>query len=183
MSIAEAFLTAEEFAQRQNVGPLSELVRGRVVPMNMPSPRHGEVCAKATYLLSAFVIPRGMGRVVSNDSGIITERNPDTVRGADVAYYSYDRVPRGRLPGGYLTVAPELALEALSPDDRWPRVLGKIGEYLEAGVLVVCLLDPEEETARLYRADRPEDTLNVNDELAFPEALPGFRVPVREFFE
>src|SRR5688572_15728453 len=142
MSIAEALLTAEEFERLPDVG-LAELVRGRVEPVNMPTPRHGEVCFNVARILDAFVRANKLGRIVTNDSGIITERDPDTVRGADVAYYGYARVPKGPLPRGYLPIAPDVAVEVLSEDDRWPRLLRKIGEYLKAGVLAVCVLDPE----------------------------------------
>ena len=182
MSIAEALLTAEEFARIDNDGP-AELVRGRIEFMNPPRPLHGLVCGMAAHLLISFVKVNDLGRVMSNDSGIITQRDPDTVRGADIAFYSYLRVPKGPLPEGYLAVVPELVVEVLSPEDRWPRVLRKIGEYLESGVLVVCILDPKHETAQVFRADQPADIQSGEDVLEFPEALPGFRVRVKEFFE
>jgi len=183
MSIAEALLSAEDFVKLADVGPLAELVRGRVEAVNMPSPRHGIVCGTVAHILLSFVKPRGLGRVATNDSGIVTERNPDTVRGADVAYYSYARVPKGPVPTGYFTIAPEVAFEVLSPDDRWPKLLRKIGEYLDAGVLAVCVLDPENETAQIFRAEQPAETLSAEEELTLPEALSGFQVRVREFFE
>jgi len=93
-----------------------------------------------------------MGRVVSNDGGIRTERDPDTVRGGDVAYYSYARVPQGPLPAGYLDVVPDWCSRSRSPTDRWSRLITKAGEYLEAGVTVVCLLDQVSETVQVYRA-------------------------------
>jgi Uma2 family endonuclease len=124
-----------------------------------------------------------MGRVVSNDGGILTERAPDTVRGGDVAYSSYARVPQGPLPAGYLDVVPELVFEVRSPTDRWSRLITKAGEYLEAGVTVVCLLDPVSETAQVYRADELPRTLNAEDELDLPDVLGELRLPVRLFFE
>jgi Uma2 family endonuclease len=87
------------------------------------------------------------------------------------------------LPSHYLDVSPDLVFEVKSPSDRWSKMLTKIGEYLQAGVPVVCVLDPETETARLYFADEPEITLEASDELTFPNQLPGFRVPVRALFE
>jgi len=120
---------------------------------------------------------------VSNDSGIITERDPDTVRGADVAFYSYGRIPRGPLPPGYLPVPPELVFEVRSPTDRWRDVLAKVVEYLDAGVSVVCVLDPGTETVLLYRDDRPNEVIPAEGELTIPEVLGDFRVPVRRFFE
>ncbi len=85
-------LTAEQYAQLPDSGRQTELIRGRVVEMNMPFPRHGQVCATASYIVKSFVDKYDFGHVVGNDSGVVTERNPDSVRGADVAFYSYARV-------------------------------------------------------------------------------------------
>src|SRR3954467_6898041 len=90
-----ALLTAEDFAQRPDPGYPEELVRGRIVPMPMPRPRHGQICSKAVWLLSDCAVGRDLGHVLSNDTGVITERGPDTVRGADVSFYSFARVPKG----------------------------------------------------------------------------------------
>jgi Uma2 family endonuclease len=151
--------------------------------MNVSAPRHGEICANITTLINPHVRGKGMGRVVSNDGGILTERDPDTVRGGDVAYYSYARVPHGPLPSGYLDVVPELVFEVRSPTERWSRLIGKASEYLEAGVAVVCLLDQVSETVQVYRADELPRTLHADDEQHLPGVLGDLRVPVRRFFE
>lgn len=179
----EKLLTAEEFARLPDNGRLSELVRGRIVEMNMPAPRHGQVCSKVDRIIGNFAEEHELGHVVTNDSGVITKRDPDSVRGADIAFYSYARVPKGPFPAGYLAVPPELVFEVRSPDDRWKMILIKVAEYLEAGVSVVCVLDPEPETIHVYYADKPECILQAADELALPEVLGDFRVPVRRFFE
>lgn len=151
--------------------------------MNVPAPRHGEICANITTHINPYVRGQGMGRIVSNDSGILTERDPDTVRGGDVAYYSYNRIPQGPLPSGYLDVVPELVFEVRSPTERWPRLITKAGEYLEAGVSIVCLLDQLSETLQVYRADELPRTLHADDELHLPDILGELHVPVSRFFE
>ena len=90
-TVAEKLLTAEEYGELPDNGQPTELVRGRIVPLNMPAPRHGEICVVTIYLLKRFLEDHPLGRVVSNDSGVITERDPDTVRGGDLAFYSYQR--------------------------------------------------------------------------------------------
>ena len=70
----------------------------------------------------------------------------DSVRGGDVVFYSYTRLPRGPIPEGYLEVVPELVFEVRSPSDRWAKITAKVGEYLDAGVLVACVLDPAKAT-------------------------------------
>ncbi|HVS38896.1 MAG TPA: Uma2 family endonuclease [Gemmataceae bacterium] len=182
IAIAEKLLTAEEFAQLPDDGTPSELVRGRIVRMNMPRPRHGQICAQIVYLLRRHFEDKPVGHVVSNDSGVVTERGPDTVRGADVAFYSYGRVPPGPLPRGYLAVVPELVFEVRSPTDRWAAILAKVVEYLTAGVGVVCVLDEMTETVNLYTDDQPLRILRGDDVLELPDVLPGFQTPVRRFF-
>ena len=135
-------MTAEQFGQRPDPGYPEELVRGRVVAKSVPDRRHGYVCGTAVRIFGNFVDAREIGRVLCNDSGVITERDPDTVRGADVAYYSYSRLAKGALPTGYGPEVPELVVEVRSATDRWREILDKVSEYLNAGVLVVVVLDP-----------------------------------------
>jgi Uma2 family endonuclease len=177
------FLTVKEYLQLPDTGVPTELVRGKVVEMNVPAPRHGEICGTVCRLVGNHVAEHGLGRVVVNDSGVITAHDPDTLRGADVAFYSYARVPRGPLPQGYLDVVPELVFEIRSPTDRWARLLAKTAEYLDAGVTVVCLLDQMTETVQVYRADELPCTLHAEDELHLPDILGDLRVQVRRFFE
>lgn len=183
MATAEALLTAEEFGRRPDPGHPEELVQGRIVPMPPPKPRHGQICAKVVRLLDRHAEDHDLGHVLSNDSGVITERDPDTVRGADVAFYRYARVPRGPLPDGYLNVPPDLVVEVRSTEDRWRLVLEKVNEYLRVGVTVVIVLDPESRSAHLFHADRAPRTLGPDDELAVPDVLGDFQVAVARFFE
>lgn len=183
MATATKLLTAEEYALLPDDGQPTELVRGEVVEMPSPFPRHGEICIQIGYLLRRFLEDQPTGRVVGNDSGVITERDPDTVRGADVAYYSFSRVPPGPAPSNrYLAAKPELVFEVRSPSDRWRKVLAKVNEYLEAGVGIVCVVDDDTKSVRIFD-DEDVRSLNAEDELAFPSVLPNFRVPVRKLFE
>ena len=183
MAAVETLLTAEEFGQLPDNGQRTELVRGRIVPLNMPYPRHGQICSNTVYLLRSYLENDDLGIVVCNDSGVITERDPDSVRGMDVAFYSYRRVPKGPLPRRYLDVSPEAIFEARSPGDRWSEILVKVGEYLKANVLVVVVLDQQTESAHVYRAEQAPEVLTADQELTLPDILGGFRAPVRRFFE
>jgi Uma2 family endonuclease len=183
MATAEALLTAEEFGRRSDPGYPEELVQGRIIAMPPPKPRHGQVCTKVIRLLDRHVEKHDLGHVLSNDSGVITERDPDTVRGADVSFYSYDRVPKGEIPPGYLTVPPDLIVEVRSPDDRWRDLLTKVNEYLAIGVSCVIVLDPEPVTAHIFHADRAPQQLGANDELTVPDVLDKFEVKISRFFE
>ena len=73
--------------------------------------------------------------------------------------------------------------EVVSPSDRWSEVLGKVTEYLTAGVTTVCVVNPRDRTAMVYRDNQDPEPVAADAELTFPDVLPGFRVPLRRFFE
>lgn len=179
----EALLTAEAFAAREGDGSISELIQGEVVRMTPPGARHGQICAEAVWILRGFTREHDLEHVLSNDSGVITTRNPDSVCGADVAFYSYARLPKGALTSGYPAVGPDLVVEVLSPNDRWPAVLAKVTEYLAADVAVVVVLDDSTTTAHVYHRDAAPQSFPADAGLSLPQTLPGFSIPVRRFFE
>jgi Uma2 family endonuclease len=80
-------MTAEEYINLPDPfdGP-TELVKGLLVQMPPTRPRHGEICINIAYILRRYLDDHPSGRVIGNDAGIPTEHDPDTVRGADVAY-------------------------------------------------------------------------------------------------
>jgi Uma2 family endonuclease len=176
----EVLLTAEQYAELPDDGRYTELVRGRIVEMPQPTPAHGYYCANISFAVNGYVRSKDLGRVVSNDSGVTTERNPDTVRGPDVGFYSYARGPRGPLPKGYWP-APELIFEVRSPSNTWREINGKLSEYFAVGVKAVCVLDPDSSVLWVYAPDQPPRQLTTDQELTLPEVFPDFRVPVREF--
>ena len=178
-----ALLTAEEFARRPDPGYPEELVKGRIVAMPLPGFRHGRICNKVGRILGNHAEERDLGHVLSNDAGVITERGPDSVRGPDISFYRYERLPKEARPEGYPEVSPDLVFEVLSPTDRWPKVLGKVVEYLDAGVAAVCVIDPEQRSLHLYEGDRAVRILGAADELTVPALLGDFRVAVGRFLD
>lgn len=178
----QKLMTIEEYSNLPASKVPTELIRGRIVEMNVPKPTHGTIVSRACRILDEFVEEYELGIVVGGDSGVITERDPDTLRGADVAFISHKRLPRDADLDEYLDVAPEVILDVRSPSERWENVLEKVAEHLNAGVLVVCVLDPHAKSIRLYRPDEPEQILNADDELTLPEIHARFRQPVSRFF-
>jgi len=174
-------MTAEEFV-RLHEDDGTELVKGIVEEIPMPDLNHGKVCNLAAYKLTGHVLQGELGHVMTNDSFIRIRTDPDTIRGADVAYFSYERLPKGRVPDGLQPNIPDLVIEVHSPSDRWTKVFTKVVEYLEAGVRVVVVLDPATATASVYRADELQQIFDNGDTLTIPDVLPGFSVPVKQFF-
>lgn len=175
-------VTVEEFVQLHGHESNVELVRGTVVRYPMPGPKHGSVCTNAAVALHEFVRANKLGRVMSNDTFI--RISADTIRGADVCFLSYAKLPVDqRLPVGTLEMTPELVIEVRSLSDLWTDALGKMLDYIRAGVVVVVILDPKTESASVFRSDARQETFEKDEELTLPDVLPGFAVPVVRFFE
>ena len=111
------------------------------------------------------------------DTGFTLSRNPDTVRGPDIAFVRKERVP-DPIPSTFLEFAPDLVVEVLSPNDRPGELLAKVGDWLDAGARLVWVIDPERRVARLYRADGTEQILAETDRLLGEDVLPGFSCTV-----
>lgn len=178
-------MTAEEFVRLHGHESGLELVKGRVVRTPMAGGKHGEVCGNAFALVREFAKANRLGRVMCNDTYVRVGTNPDTYRGADVCFISYSRMPASEpTPERPLETPPELVIEVRSPTDRTGDIQIKVGEYLNAGVTVVVVLDPKIDAASVYRqADDFPQRMHNGDELTLPDVLPGFAVPVRRFFE
>lgn len=183
MATVESLLSAEEFAELRGLPEPCELVQGEIVVSPPPSFDHGAVCHQLARLLGNHVSKLRLGRVLTNDSGVVTRRGPDTVRGADVAFYSYGAVPKGERPYPYPKNPPELVFEVRSPSETWPELHAKVAEYLAAGVRVVGVADIATRRVVLHYADKPSVTLGEDDTLRLPEALGDFAAPVSALFE
>jgi Uma2 family endonuclease len=182
MATAEQLLTAEQFAKLADPGHPQELVRGVVVDMPPAKPTHGKICTRIQIELGNFVDEHHLGHVFGNDVGVVTQRDPDSVRGADVAFYSFAKVPDGPLPDRYLPVPPDAVFEVMSPSDRWSQMHRKVAEYLDAGVAAVYVLEPAFRTIHSFFADRPGQVFGEQDEFIGSGVLENFRRPVAKFF-
>jgi Uma2 family endonuclease len=177
----EMLVTGEELYRRPDLGPC-ELIDGRIVPLSPTRPEHGETELDLGYELEAWVRSSGRGRAFSGDVGIYIRRNPDTVRAPDLMFISHGRYAQ-RQKGAYLTVAPELIVEVLSPDDRPGGVREKLADYFSAGVDRAWAVDPEAQRILVYRALNDVQEFGAGDILKDEELLPGFRLLLTELFE
>ena len=183
MSIAQhSHLTAEEFAKMPDPadGSRLELVRGEIITMPPPKGKHGIVCSEVAWVLKNFVKPRKLGWVTTNDTGVVLEKEPDTVRGPDVAFWSIARQPEQ--PEGYFLIPPDLAVEVQSPDDRRKDLRAKIKDYLSYSVPLIWLVDPDTRTVTVYRGSMRGVELDESDTLDGGDVLPGFSCKVAELF-
>ena len=177
-------MTGDEFLRVYGDQSGYELVSGILQEMPMPGGIHGEVCGNAYALIREAVKANRAGRVYCNDTFVRTRTSPDGYRGADVAFISYQTLPAEQpSPRGPLIPPFELVVEVRSPSDTMAVMSDKAQEYLEAGVRVVVVLDPDTESAGVYRLNEIPHRVHNGDELTITDVLPGFAVPVKRFFE
>jgi Uma2 family endonuclease len=163
-------------------GKSTELVRGRLVVREPPGTYHGKIAGRLLTRVGPFVEAHDLGEVFGQDTGFRIASDPDTVRAPDLAFVRQDRV--GQIgPRGYAALAPDLVAEILSPDDRPGEVLTKVGEWLDAGVILVWVIDPDRRTGYVYRSDGSVTTVAPDGELDGENVLPGFTCRLTELFE
>jgi Uma2 family endonuclease len=176
-------LTAEEFARLPDPpdGSRQELVQGVVVVMPPPRFRNGATQGRVYFALEEFNRRHSLGWALT-ETGLITERGLDSVRGPNVVFWSYTRLPADVRPEVYPEVAPDLVVEVLSPGERGRKIAEKIAEYLRAGVRMVWVADEENQAVTVYRRAAEGRTLHVGAHLDGEDVLPGFVYPVAELF-
>jgi len=171
-------MTAEEMLRLNLSDKRTELVRGVLVVREPAGYHHGDVAARLLVAIANHVNANGLGRVFAAETGFTLTRNPDTVRAPDVAYISAARLPDPP-PREFAELAPDLAVEVLSPDDRPGEVLAKVADWLSAGARLVWVVDPMRVIARVYRADGTESMVDETGALQGEDVLPGFEYPLR----
>ena len=159
-----------------------ELVGGELVERNMGW-KASWVGGRLHFMLSAFCETNRTGRVAPADACYQCFPNaPDKVRKPDVSFISFMRLPAVQEPEGYCSVAPDLAVEVVSPNDLYYEVEEKVAEYLEAGVRLVWVANPATRSVRVHRRDGTIADLEENDELTGEDVIPGFRCRVGDLF-
>lgn len=177
--VEEKLLTAEEYwatCELEN----TELIDGKVVELMPPGFDRGEIALIIGAALRAFVKKNKLGRV-SVEGGFTLRRSPDTVRGPDVGYASYERLAE-QSTHAFIEGAPTLAVEVVSPGDLWSEVEEKVQLYLETGTQVVWIVDPQTQTVTARTPDESRVYHQTSTLLGEP-VLPGFKLSLKDIFD
>ena len=179
----EKLLTAADLMRLNSEGVRGELIRG-VLYKTMPTGlTHGEIVMNLGAELRNFFRPRRLGRLAGSDSGMMLERDPDTVSEPDIAYISAHKLPLDVRLSGYFEGAPDLVVEIVSPGDSSREVYDKAPMWLSFGVPLVWVVDPETRTIERHRPNQPLLRLTEDDTLDGGDVLHGFSCPVRDVFD
>ena len=178
----QTLMTADEFeAVAHQLGPC-ELVRGEVITLSPGGFAHSRHTAVLAFLLGRWESQTRLGRVLTCEMGVVVEQDPDTVRGGDVVYYSYERLPREATPEGFCRVPPNLIVEIVGKGQGWRAMVRKTSEYLAMGVDRVWVVDPQTRRVHIFRPDAEPIILSGDDTLTDETVLPGFTRKISDLF-
>ena len=181
MTSETKLLTATDLLRLCSEGVRGELIRGVLYETMPTGQEHGAIAANLSFELLSYVRPRRLGIVTASDSGVLLERDPDTVREPDVAFFSTAR--GGSQPAtGYAEQSPDLVVEIVSPSDKSEQVAAKANMWLEHGVRLVWVVHPDSRSADVYRPGQSVESIAEDGDLDGHDVLAGFNCPVASLF-
>lgn len=183
-TVATKPITAEEYELLPDPtdGTRLELHKGEVVAVSRPNWEHGEIAGNIYLIIKMFLKKQTIGRV-SVESGVITEQDPDTLRGPDVSFISKERIPLDKRMNEYPKMTPDLCVEVLSPSNTRSELNAKMAEYFSTGAKMVWVVDPDERSVAVYEQPDEGRVFKGRSTLSGGHVLPGFTCSVAEIFE
>ena len=174
-------ITAQELLNMPDDGFRYELVRGELRKMPPAGHVHGEYAMFIGSSLVAHVKANGLGKVYAAETGFQLES--DHVRAPDAAFVRRERAEAVRGTPGFFPGPPDVAVEVISPTDRYTEVEEKVADWLAAGALAVIVIDPRRRTAKVHRSPTDTVLLAEADVLQVDDAIPGWQIPISDIFE
>ena len=183
IAVEKKTLTADDLLRMNANGLRGELIRGVLCETMPASEIHGAVVTALVILIGVFIQPRELGVLTASDSGVWLERDPDTVREPDIAFFSTETAPPGSgLTRGYSETVPDLVVEVRSPRDSLAAMNDKALMWLSHGARMVWNVHPDDRTVDVYRPNRPVITLAEGDTLDGYDVIPGFTCGISRVF-
>jgi Uma2 family endonuclease len=174
----DRMMTADELADLPDDGMLYELSRGMLVCMSPSSYGPSRIAGRILAKMATFIDEHELGDYGSAEGGFKLASDPDTVRAPDIWFVRKERVPEGANPEGFYDGPPDLAVEVLSPSDRFHQIAMKVRDYLDAGTPLIWVLDPKGRLAAVFRPGAPVRFIDADGVLDGEDILPGFTLPI-----
>ena len=161
-------------------GRLCELVDGILVEKAMGYEESG-LAMILGHLLLVYLEGNPIRRV-AGEGGMMT-LVPRMVRIPDVSFVLWEQFPSGpNSKGPVPAIHPDLAVEILSKGNTAAEMDRKLAEYFQSGTRLVWYVDPPSRTVRVYTAVDRVTIVDESGTLDGGEVLPGFALPVRDWF-
>ena len=173
-------VSLKEFLALPETKPYLELIDGEVVEKAMPNAMHGTLVSQIIIALGNFLRAEPIARVETEVRH--AEHDNEWVFLPDISITKKERRPPPAEESGPIEVMPDLAIEVLSPDDRPGRVAQRVNYYLRAGVTLVWIVDPEDESVTVFERGAESRVVTAPDELTGEPVLPGFTLDLGRLF-
>ena len=182
MTIAAAKrLTADEFMALRDAAEF-ELIDGNLVERKQMGAQSSYVAAQISRQLGNYAERQGSGWVLESETTYRCFGSADTLRRADVSFIRRGRLAGERLPESYVDIAPDLAVEVVSPSNSANEIENKVLDYFAAGVELVWVAYPQARTIHICRPDGTGNVLREGGQLDSGAVLPGFHCEIAELF-
>jgi Uma2 family endonuclease len=167
MPDSKSFELVDGILVERNLGAVSSWINGRI-----------------SKLLSNFVDENSLGWVLDSEAGYhCFGENGDTLRRPDVSFVRFGRFSNESLPEGHISIPPDLAVEVVSPHDRVYELQQKLVEYRNAGVRLIWIVNPVDQSVTVYSANSDQPVVIRNGgELNGSDVLPGFQCSTASLF-
>ena len=155
-----------------------DMIEGELYEMLPAGGLHGEITMEIAGQLWSFVKENRLGRVMAAETGFRLADN--TMLAPDAAFVAAGRLEE--MPVSFPMLAPDLAVEVVSPSDTVAYVRRKIRTFLQAGTRSVWVVYPQEQAIEIHRTDTPIETFHLQDILRDEAVLPGFALLLTSVF-
>jgi Uma2 family endonuclease len=176
----QARVSVEEFekmaALPENKDRRLEYIGGEIVEV-VSNSDSSEIALNIGAEIKLYLKTNDLGRATGSDGGYRVS-GEDYM--PDVGFISKARQPK-RPHTAWNPLAPDLAVEVVSPTDRDPEIAVKVANYLAAGTLLWYFY-PEAQKVYVYEPGQPARILTINDTLDGGKVLPGFKVALKDIF-
>ena len=173
--------TADELLDMPTDGVRYELVRGELSKITPPGQYQGELTLNVAGDLRHQVRKNRLGKVYA-ETDYILATDPDTVRAPDVSYIHQRRLDEVGETDGFWPGAPDLAVEVISPNDRYVEVADKVAGWLGAGARMVVVVNPRNRTVAVHRSLTNVTHLTEDDTLDGGEVVAGWTMQIADIF-
>lgn len=182
-AVLERTITQKMSAEEFEVSPFAEtheLIRGELHPIMPAGTLHGFITNRISKFLSYFLDENYLGEIFAAETGFRLV-NQTTV-GADVAFVSKENLSKFGIPDSFFPVAPDLAVEVVSPSNSSEEISTKVEDYLASGSRLVWIVYPKRKVIVVYRQSNTVSFLHETDELDGEDVIPNFRLPLEKIF-
>lgn len=172
--------TLEEFLALPEEKPALEFQDGVVTKKVSPKGRHSALQFEIAEIFNRFARPLRLARAFPE----LRTTFAGASRVPDVALYRWERVPldaAGGIADDFLA-PPDLVVEIASPNQRANALLRRCRWYVDHGVGVALLVDPDDASILVFRPGKAPRMLRESDRVDLDDILPGFNLVARELF-